>query len=44
MAEHKHGEMDVTAQEQAFEGFMRWSSRVAVCSILFLIFLAIVNG
>jgi hypothetical protein len=41
MSEHKHGEMDISVQEQSFEGFMKWSSRVAVFSILVLVFLAI---
>lgn len=41
MSEHKHGEMDISVQEQAFEGFMKWSTRVGVFSILVLVFLAI---
>jgi hypothetical protein len=41
MSEHKHGEMDISVQEQSFEGFMKWSSRGAVFSILVLVFLAI---
>ncbi|RPE66266.1 aa3 type cytochrome c oxidase subunit IV [Pacificibacter maritimus] len=41
MSEHKHGEQDIAAQEQAFEGFMKWSTRVAVASIVVLVFLAI---
>ncbi|SEL18012.1 aa3-type cytochrome c oxidase subunit IV [Pacificibacter marinus] len=41
MSEHKHGEMDISVQEQSFEGFMKWSTRVAVFSILVLVFLAI---
>jgi hypothetical protein len=44
MAEHKHGEMDITVQEKTFEGFIRsvvWS----VAGIIgFLIFLALVNA
>lgn len=44
MAEHKHGEMDVTTQEKTFEGFMRWVSYGAIVSILILIFLAIFNS
>ena len=38
MAEHKHGEMDITSQEKTFEGFIRWSKNVAIVSILILIF------
>jgi hypothetical protein len=41
MSEHKHGEMDISVQEQSFEGFMKWSTRVAVFAILVLVFLAI---
>lgn len=44
MAEYKPGTMNITAQEKTFEGFLRWSSRVAVVSILVLIFLAIFNS
>ncbi len=45
MAEHhKHGEMDITVQEKTFEGFMKWSTRVAIISICVLIFMALVNS
>lgn len=44
MAEYKPGSMDITEQEKTFEGFVRWSVRVAVASILVLIFLAIFNS
>jgi hypothetical protein len=44
MAEHKHGEMDVTEQQKTFEGFMRWVTNGAIVSILILIFLAIFNS
>ncbi|MDJ0640262.1 MAG: aa3-type cytochrome c oxidase subunit IV [Paracoccaceae bacterium] len=44
MAEHKHGEMDITDHEKTFAGFMRWSRNVAIVSILILIFLAIFNS
>ena len=43
MAEHKHGEMDITAQEKTFAGFMRWVTNTAIVCILVLIFLAIFN-
>ena len=43
MAEHKHGEMDITEQEKTFDGFMRIVTRGAILSIAVLIFLAIVN-
>tara|TARA_R110002096_G_scaffold8802_4_gene35799 strand:- start:3245 stop:3382 length:138 start_codon:yes stop_codon:yes gene_type:complete len=38
---HKHGSMDISAQEAAFQGFIRWSIRVSVFTIGVLIFLAI---
>ncbi|MFT5869780.1 MAG: hypothetical protein ACI8TF_001893 [Paracoccaceae bacterium] len=43
MADHdfKPGEMDITAQEKTFEGFMRWSVRVAALSIGIVILLAL---
>jgi hypothetical protein len=44
MAEHKHGSMDMTEQEKTFDGFVRWSVRVAAVSIGILIFLAIFNS
>jgi hypothetical protein len=44
MAEHKHGSMDITEQEKTFDGFIRWSVRVAVVSIGILVFLAIFNS
>lgn len=44
MAEHKHGEMDISAHEKTFDGFVTWSTRVAIFSICVLIFLAIFNS
>jgi hypothetical protein len=44
MAKYKHGEMSVTAQEETFNGFLRWAIRVASASIAILIFLAIFNS
>jgi hypothetical protein len=44
MAEHKHGSMDITEHEKTFDGFIRWSVRVAAVSIGILIFLAIFNS
>jgi hypothetical protein len=41
MAEHKPGSMDITEHEKTFDGFIRWSVRVAAASIGILIFLAI---
>jgi hypothetical protein len=39
--DHKHGEMDISGQERTFDGFIRWSVRVAVFSIGVIVFLAI---
>lgn len=44
MADHKHGEMDISVQEKTFAGFITWSKNVAIVSILILIFLAIFNS
>ena len=44
MAKHEHGSMDITDQEAAFEGFIRWSIRIGVSSIVILVFLAIFNS
>ncbi|WP_428513467.1 aa3-type cytochrome c oxidase subunit IV [Roseovarius sp.] len=42
--EHKHGEMDIKVQEKTFEGFLKASAYVAGGSILFLVFLAMINA
>lgn len=44
MAEHKHGEMDITVQEKTYEGFIKVSAWTAGICIFILIFMAIVNG
>jgi len=44
MADHKHGEMDVSVQEETFVGFIRWTKIVTIVSIGILIFLAIFNS
>ncbi|QPM90709.1 aa3-type cytochrome c oxidase subunit IV [Pseudooceanicola algae] len=44
MAEHKHGEMDISTQESTFDGFIRASAIVAGVSIFVLVFLAIFNS
>ncbi len=44
MADHKHGEMDTTAQEKAFAGFISLTTKAAVICIAVLIFMALVNG
>lgn len=44
MAEFKHGSMDVTEHEKTFEGFVKWSVRVAIFTIAILLFLAVFNS
>ncbi|MBY6049574.1 aa3-type cytochrome c oxidase subunit IV [Vannielia litorea] len=44
MAEHKHGEMDISAQEKTFDGFMSFVTKSVVVILVFLVFLALVNG
>jgi hypothetical protein len=44
MAEHKHGEMNIDVQEKTFAGFVSWVTRISVGVLVFLVFLAIVNG
>ncbi|UWQ95397.1 aa3-type cytochrome c oxidase subunit IV [Rhodobacteraceae bacterium M385] len=39
--DYKHGEMDISAQEKAFDGFMRMSTNVGIFCIVVVIFLAI---
>jgi len=42
--EHKHGTMDIRAQEKTFEGFIRLSVWAAGISIAVLVFLALANA
>ena len=44
MAEHKHGEMDISVQEKTFEGFVKMTVRAVIVILLLLVFLALVNG
>ncbi|MEB8387152.1 aa3-type cytochrome c oxidase subunit IV [Rhodobacteraceae bacterium KMM 6894] len=44
MAEYKHGEMNITEQEKTFDGFLKWSARVAMASIFILILFALFNS
>lgn len=44
MADQKHGEMDITAQEKTFDSFVWFISRGTIAIIVFLVFLALVNG
>lgn len=44
MADHKHGEMDTTVQEETFNGFVTATIRVVIVCILILLFLAVFNS
>lgn len=44
MAEHKHGEMDTTAKEDTFNGFVTFATRSIIVIVVTLIFLALING
>ena len=41
MAEYKHGEMDITAQEQTFDGFVKFVTRFVIFLMVFAVFMAI---
>ncbi len=44
MAEHEHGSMDIKDQERTFDGFMKFTTYTVIGILVFLVFLAIVNG
>jgi hypothetical protein len=44
MAEHEHGSMDTKVQEKTFEGFVKFTTYTVIGILIFLVFLAIVNG
>ena len=44
MAEHKHGEMDISVQEKTFEGFMSMVTKATIAILVFLVFLALVGA
>ena len=41
MAEYRHGEMDTTAQEKTFDGFMKFTTWSVVIILVLLIGMAI---
>lgn len=41
MADHKHGEMDTTVQQAAFDGFMTWLIRGTIVTLVLLVLLAL---
>ena len=44
ITDHEQGTMDVTQQQQTFEGFLKFAGWTVVLSILALIFTALVNS
>lgn len=44
MAEHEHGTMDIEVQEKTFAGFVKFVTYTVIGILIFLIFLAMVNG
>ena len=44
MAKHEHGNMDVENHEKTFEGFVKIVTWSTIWILVFLVFLAIVNG
>lgn len=44
MAKFKHGTMDTEVQQKTFDGFVSFVGRSIVVILLFLVFLAIVDG
>ncbi|MQQ08746.1 aa3-type cytochrome c oxidase subunit IV [Epibacterium sp. SM1979] len=41
MADHEHGTMDITVQEQTYTGFITFVTRFCMALVVFVIFLAI---
>lgn len=42
--EHEHGSMDTSDQEKTFEGFVKFTTYSVIGILVFLVFLALVNG
>ncbi|MCB1341179.1 MAG: aa3-type cytochrome c oxidase subunit IV [Pseudooceanicola sp.] len=41
MAEHKHGEMEITTQTDTFNGFMTFVTRAVILILLLVVWMAI---
>lgn len=41
MADHKHGEMDISTQQKTFDNFMAWTKWSVIGIIALIIFMAI---
>ncbi len=44
MTKHEHGSMDVEDHEKTFEGFVKTVGWASILILVFLLFLAMVNG
>jgi CHASE3 domain sensor protein len=44
MAEHKHGSMDITAQQKTFDGFISFTIRTVIVILCLVIFMAVFNS
>lgn len=44
MADHKHGEMDISTQEKTFDGFITFVTRSVIAIVVVLILLALIGG
>ncbi len=42
--EHKHGSMDISVQEKAYDGFIKAVSRGTIVILVSLVLLALING
>lgn len=44
MAEHKHGTMNIAAQEKTFDGFVKFTIRGTVVILVLLVLLTLANA
>ncbi len=44
MAEHKHGEMDITVQEETFSGFVSFTIKTVIAILVAVVILALVGA
>ena len=44
MAEHKHGTMNINAQEKTFDGFISFVTKSVIVILVLVVFLALVGA
>lgn len=44
MAEHKHGTMNINAQEKTFDGFISFVTKAVIVILVAVVFLALVGA